>query len=231
LPRVKPKLFIQVLALVCFFGLITALIPPEHSPWRALKVEHPIGLATHLKLRSLAANPVQCRELLREAGIKLSNAQPLQERSGCSMNDVIRIEDGMGPYLPIIRPFMTCPMVVGQLLWERQIIAPAAKRFLAAELKAVEHLGTYNCRRQYGKETGPISQHAHANAFDISGFLVTNRRINIETDWATGGAESDFLKAVHSGACKIFSVALGPNHNAAHKNHFHFDMGSGSVCE
>jgi hypothetical protein len=32
------------------------------------------------------------------------------------------------------------------------------------------------------------------------------------------------VRNVHDAACKIFGTALGPEANAAHKNHFHLDM-------
>jgi hypothetical protein len=36
--------------------------------------------------------------------------------------------------------------------------------------------------------------------------------------------KSEFLKLVHDKACKRFGTTLGPEANAAHKNHFHFDQ-------
>ena len=36
--------------------------------------------------------------------------------------------------------------------------------------------------------------------------------------------KSAFLRAVHQGACKTFGTVLGPDANAAHKDHFHFDL-------
>lgn len=36
--------------------------------------------------------------------------------------------------------------------------------------------------------------------------------------------QSAFLRAVHEGACKIFGTVLGPESNAAHRDHFHLDL-------
>ncbi len=36
--------------------------------------------------------------------------------------------------------------------------------------------------------------------------------------------EAGFLRRVHAGACGIFGTVLGPDSNAAHRDHFHFDM-------
>lgn len=46
-----------------------------------------------------------------------------------------------------------------------------------------------------------------------------------ETPRTIAGAEAAaFLRAVHGDACKTFETVLGPEANAAHKDHFHFDM-------
>ena len=39
-----------------------------------------------------------------------------------------------------------------------------------------------------------------------------------------------FLRQVHSGACRGFRAVLGPDYNAAHRNHFHLDRGPYQAC-
>ena len=36
--------------------------------------------------------------------------------------------------------------------------------------------------------------------------------------------KTDFLRAAHRSACKVFNTVLGPEANNAHLNHFHLDM-------
>jgi hypothetical protein len=38
------------------------------------------------------------------------------------------------------------------------------------------------------------------------------------------GGKTDFLRAAHRSACKVFNTVLGPEANNAHLNHFHLDM-------
>ena len=38
------------------------------------------------------------------------------------------------------------------------------------------------------------------------------------------GAKTEFLRAAHRSACKVFYTVLGPEANNAHLNHFHLDM-------
>jgi hypothetical protein len=42
--------------------------------------------------------------------------------------------------------------------------------------------------------------------------------------------ERNFLRAVHQAGCRRFATGLGPEANALHRNHFHFDMGQGPYC-
>jgi hypothetical protein len=76
-----------------------------------------------------------------------------------------------------------------------------------------------------------LSQHATANALDIAGFrLADGRRISVLADWSDSGDKGRFLREVREGACKQFNTVLGPDYNAAHRNHFHVDMGRWQVC-
>ena len=46
--------------------------------------------------------------------------------------------------------------------------------------------------------------------------------------------KTDFLRAAHDSACRIFGTVLGPEANSAHRNHFHVDMAERkikSICE
>ena len=49
-----------------------------------------------------------------------------------------------------------------------------------------------------------------------------------------GSAKALFLRAVHDSACRRFETTLGPETNAAHRNHFHIDLAqrrSKPICE
>jgi len=80
-------------------------------------------------------------------------------------------------------------------------------------------------RRLYGRGSGPFSEHATADAFDILGFRLANgRRISVFEDWSGDGPDAAFLHDVRDGACRLFSTVLSPDYNAAHANHLHFDQ-------
>ena len=50
----------------------------------------------------------------------------------------------------------------------------------------------------------------------------------------SSGSRTDFLRAAHDSACRMFGTTLGPEANSAHRNHFHVDMAerrSKGICE
>jgi len=126
---------------------------------------------------------------------------------------------------------MQCPLAVGTYMWLREIDALAQKH-LGSELKKVHHVGTYSCRRQNGNNSGKWSEHAYANAWDITGFeLKDGRVISVLKDWKSKDKKRrKFLRETRNKACKIFRVTLSPDYNAAHRDHFHVDMGPTTAC-
>lgn len=126
---------------------------------------------------------------------------------------------------------MTCPLAERYARWTREVLQPAAQRHFRQQVTLVETFGTYGCRNIAG--TGRLSEHGKANAIDISAFnLADGRRITVLTGWDIDDRrERAFLRDLHRGACERFEVVLGPDANADHRNHFHFDMGSrGPYC-
>jgi hypothetical protein len=76
-----------------------------------------------------------------------------------------------------------------------------------------------------------LSQHAYANAIDVAGFEIEGGpSISVSRDWKDESERGRFLREVRDGACRTFSVVLSPEHDRAHGNHFHFDMGLGDTC-
>jgi len=56
--------------------------------------------------------------------------------------------------------------------------------------------------------------------------------VNVARDWRPGAADARgrFLREVHDGACAVWNVVLGPEYNAAHRDHFHLDVGASRAC-
>jgi hypothetical protein len=116
-------------------------------------------------------------------------------------------------------------------MFERHTLQPAAQALYGQSVARIDHLGSFACRNVYNRESGALSRHASADALDISGFrLADGRSVSVLKDWPKQNQDAQFLRQVRDGACEAFSVVLSPDYNAAHRNHFHVDVGRWSVC-
>jgi hypothetical protein len=194
---------------------------PEHNPWAPLNLNDPPGWATRAKLARLKGDMANCRAVLGRSDVAFTALGPTGE-GPCARSDRTRLGDY--PLAPNTPP-VTCPVAAALEIWRRDSIAPAARRIMGSEIKRIEHLGAFSCRRMYGGSDGPWSEHATANAIDIAGFVLEDgTRISVLKDWEGDGPKARFLRTVRDGACGSFATVLSPDYNAAHANHFHFDQ-------
>ena len=215
-----------------FVGVIVAdfAVPPQHLPWKPLKVVDPVGLATRTKAAHAGADPAQCRAILSKAGVGFSEVPGSSAAPGCRIADSITLGAGLVPLSPA-RPVLTCKEALALSIWERQVVQPAAYATLGKGVARIDHYGSYSCRRIYGQATGDMSEHATADALDVAGFDMTDgSHITVLADWADAGPKGRFLHQIRDGACKVFGTTLSPDYNAAHRNHLHLDMGQTGVC-
>ena len=200
---------------------------PEDLPWTELDLTQPVGAFTGRKLSRLRGDPALCRRLLADAGIRHAALSPRSARAQCSYRDAVRLMRA-GPVRIGWRPAdvgTSCPVAAGLALWEWHVVQPAALRHFGSRVAEIEHLGSYNCRRIYGRDDGAWSEHATANAIDVAGFRLENgRRITLIGDWNDPGPRAAFLREVRDGACDLFATVLSPDYNAAHRDHFHLDQ-------
>lgn len=127
---------------------------------------------------------------------------------------------------------MTCGVASRFIYWSNGSVNHAAVQIFGSGLARVETFGTYSCRNIAG--SGRVSEHASANAVDVSGFVLKDgRRISVLNDWNDSRDEQRFLRTIRDDACSQFGTVLSPDYNAAHKDHFHLDSaqrGFGSFC-
>jgi hypothetical protein len=232
--RTLAALIATVVGILIALGLASLILPKSLNPFYPLKPEDDIGPLTRWKLQAFALNPPACREFLRAANVTFTEVPNRSEQGFCHVKDAVKFVSGGPPFSPN-SPTMSCPVAAGLIIWERKALATASQDMMGAKITGITHLGTYNCRRQYGRATGFVSEHASANAIDIQGFTFSDgRQISLLKDWNPRGGQStaaaNFLREAQQGACDVFKVVLGPEANAAHRDHFHLDMGPMSSC-
>lgn len=203
---------------------------PQHNPYAPFSLAHPIGWATSDKLTALVDTPFACRAILSDGGVRFA-IEPAIGTGECRLNDRTRLDVSAMRLRPD-QPNSTCAVAAGLILWQRKVVAPAAQRHFGQRVISMEHLGTTNCRRIAGGSR--MSEHASGNAYDIAAFrLASGRRVSLIDGWTGKADEQAFLREIRDGACAIFATTLSPDFNAAHRDHFHFDMAArefGGVC-
>lgn len=222
------RIILGSLILFAAAAILHAIVPPEHNPFRHPDLRHPVGLATYGKLTHLKYNPLLCEKKLIEAGIEFDVIEPGEDPSGCALSKTYILKQSLTPYnaAPLR---MTCHQLAALYVWERHIARPQAEKLFGSPLSRIETFGSFSCRNIAG--TGQRSEHASANAIDISGFVLEDgRRISVREHWRARDDYGKYLKRLHNGACDLFSVTLGPDYNAAHADHFHLDMGRVETC-
>lgn len=200
---------------------------PQDLPWTPLDLAEKPGMFTGRKLAALGDDFAACRALLEKAGVEYTALDPVSARGGaCGYADGVRPTGGAAAlrYAPAGLG-MACPVAAGLAMLEWNVLQPAGERHFRSKVRTIEHFGSYNCRRMYGRSAGDWSEHATADAVDLSGFVLADgTRISVVRDWNGGGDKAAFLREVRDGACKLFATVLSPDYNAAHRDHFHLDQ-------
>jgi hypothetical protein len=243
-----------------------------------------------------------CLRLLAPIAAEVEVSEPLkQDQCGAPAPVLVR-RIGSGANKVEISPpaVVNCPMVVGLHTWVEKTLQPAAQEAFGARIARLRGVSGYACRNRVGSHshTDRLSEHAFANAIDISGFVTTDgRTIDVAASWgptareeaqrlaaartkenalaadktpeagrqrdhkisaiaasdrprpmslqtvelqgrairtsdinaprredAAKSPEAQFLRRLHRSACDVFGTVLGPEANAAHRDHFHLDL-------
>lgn len=222
---------VVVLFVVGIVGELT--LAPRHLPWRPLAIDDRAGFATDLKLAAIKLGPDSwCERLI--AGSDVLETMVLEAHDGgkgCGWETAMHLVSSGGVTLSGKPPYaMRCPLAAGAHIWLTSV-DHRAREILGSGLARTHHAGTFSCRRMYNRKRGPMSQHAYANAWDVTGFeLADGRVVSVQKHWNASEPLRTFLRAVRDDACNIFRVVLGPDFNAEHHDHLHVDMGNGFRC-
>ncbi len=163
-----------------------------------------------------------CFQMLRAIGAKFTVAAATVDYGKCRVENPVNLRSvtikGNTIDLPEA-PLLNCKFALQFSKWLSESGAP----ILSAQLDSpVERISTgpgFECRGRNGDGTAKISEHGYGNAVDLSTFRLRNgKTLHV--------GDSTLLPGVRASACGYFTTVLGPGSNAAHAEHFHFDMGA-----
>jgi hypothetical protein len=217
-----------VLAIGALALLADRLAPAQDLPWKPFSLNRPLGWATHIQLARIGYDLEACEAAMVGGDVDITPVPPRSEGE-CHVLNGVRLGEGVTPLKPA-GPVMSCQEALAFTAWERHEVQPAANAAFGRQVVQIEHFGTYACRPMRGHTSG-YSEHAFANAIDVSGFRLSDGRlISVLKDYRADDADGRFLHRIHDQGCVVFGHTLGPDFNADHKDHFHLDMGVWGPC-
>lgn len=120
---------------------------------------------------------------------------------------------------------LRCEMIPQVERWVKEIVEPASLSILRSPVVEVKVAASYSCRPIDSIAGGKLSEHGHANAIDISGFVLADgRTVLVKSGWHGSRDEVAFLHSVHDGACRNFTTVLSPDYDGYHQDHLHLDL-------
>ncbi|MFM7028890.1 MAG: extensin family protein [Chakrabartia sp.] len=171
----------------------------------------------------------QCLADLTALGARYRVLPDYRNAAGCSALNAVEMS-AAGASITNLRATQ-CPVARALARWVQGPVQSAARALYGQRVVRVETMGSYACRTVRGTANAGLSEHAFANAIDVSGFVLADgRRISVKEGWATQGSDAAFLRRVRGAACRAFRTVLSPDYNAAHQNHFHLDMARRPYC-
>lgn len=138
----------------------------------------------------------------------------------CPVVQVLDYEGVVARYKPAVK---VNPFFRERLQQFEIVVREVAVDHFGTDQVTIRHWGTHNCRRIGGRNK--LSEHAFANAIDISAFEVAGQKIVIEKHWWATDARARFLHDLVlrlAARPDIFRGMLGPG-EPRHEDHFHFD--------
>jgi hypothetical protein len=176
---------------------------------------------------------VACPAVL--SGLVEAEALPPLSEGACGARSPLAVTGVLvnGRMVPLSAPAtLNCEMATALPDW-----AAAVDGYLwAKENTRIARLLTgtsYMCRGRNRVVGADTSEHGFANALDLTGFeLEDGRSVTLPEGWAAPrSAAGRLLRFAHDAGCARFTTTLGPEANAQHADHLHFDMGChGEAC-
>jgi hypothetical protein len=237
---------------------------PERSPKRAAqppKRLQPSEVPTDpWSDAEVAAAKAKCTETLSGVRLDFEPLPPFKQGQCGTAAPILLRSVGSDTKVEIDPPAtVTCELAKALSTWIFDEVQPEAMALLDSPVVKLR-ASSYACRNCYNRLNAHLSEHALANAFDLSEFvLASGEHITIRDDWDSRSIalplrnplhvmnvsaspqtvaaplprKSQFVRDAHQSACQIFGTVLGPAANRAHEDHFHLDMKQrrASLCQ
>jgi hypothetical protein len=126
----------------------------------------------------------ECMQRLDKVKIDWDFQEPMRQ-GVCGTPAPISLRAFGTPRVALVPPALTnCAVASALSRWVADVVQPAAQRSFQSTVTRLLVAGAYQCRNRNGASDGPLSEHALANAIDISGFELANgRTVRVSEGW------------------------------------------------
>jgi len=204
-------------------------MPPPTAPFLSLRPEDRPAVIEALAKR---------QEIERRAGSVCGDLDIEGEVIGvvegpgaCGIPSAVRVRAVSGVALSR-GTLVTCETATALRTWVDRGLRPAVGDLGGGPVSLRVAAG-YVCRNRNHDPNARLSEHSFGKAIDISLIrLADGSEISVERDWGRG-ERGGALLSMWQAACGPFGTVLGPEADAAHRSHFHFDVAdyrSGPYC-
>jgi hypothetical protein len=162
---------------------------PERNPLRRTAVVKPVLPGDQPTVAwtgaEIAGALAACTKLLAGDALDYELLPPIKEGLCGAPSPVLVRGVGHDPKVTIEPPAtLSCQMAAVLGEWLRDTVQPEAKALFGSPVVKLSNASSYVCRNRYGGGNTPLSEHALANAFDVSVFVLANgARVSVLEHW------------------------------------------------
>jgi hypothetical protein len=133
----------------------------------------------------IADAKAKCEELLAGVTLEYEEQPPIKEGVCGAPAPILVKSIGSDPKVAIVPAAkINCAVAVALDKWLKEVVHPEAVATFGAPVVKLRNAASYACRNRNNAERGVLSEHALANALDISEFtLESGHMISVLTAW------------------------------------------------
>ncbi|SDR54309.1 Uncharacterized conserved protein [Rhizobiales bacterium GAS191] len=210
-------------------------LPPVRPPAPSLQTQspssRPLPPAQTPAAKPSPAQPSEAAACLAELGASGVKAEsvpaPPAPLTDCGIAAPVRLTsvglaNGATLDLPD-RPVLDCEFAAVFTAYAHDLVAPLGAAMLGSQIAALGTGPGYECRGRNGVAGAKTSAHGKGIAIDLVEIVLADHR-RIAVARQANATETLFLHTMRQAACGWFTTVLGPGSDAAHAEHFHFDI-------
>jgi hypothetical protein len=135
--------------------------------------------------QEIADAKAACAKALPGLAIEYEPLQPMKHGICGAPAPILVRSIGSDPKVEIDPPAtITCPLAAALSKWLSRTVQPEAEVVLSTQLIKLRNATSYSCRNRYGGANTPLSEHALANALDVSEFVfASGEHITVLESW------------------------------------------------